>query len=262
VKPQQVSVARACVRLVLCGFHVLVCLVKSVVLFPRLSPHAHMQEVGLFSKRMLQALQVQLLTDGSPQAWPVMLVANHVSWLDIFAINAVHPARFIAKAQLQNLPILGRLVACGGTLFLARERKRDAMRMVQQVAEQLRLGHAIAVFPEGTTSDGLGMLPFYPNMLQAAVEAQVPVQSVALRYGDGDHAVSLVAAFVGEVSLLGSVWAIARAKGLRVTVGILPARSTLGQDRHGLCAALRAEIADALGMAVQCQAECDFTHTP
>jgi 1-acyl-sn-glycerol-3-phosphate acyltransferase len=245
---QQVSVVRACLRLALCGFHVLVCLVKSMVLFPRLTPKAHMQEVGLFSRRLMHALGVQVHSQGSPQAWPVMLVANHISWLDIFAVNAVHPARFIAKAQLQNLPILGRLVACGGTLFLARERKRDAMRMVQQVAVELGLGHAIAVFPEGTTSDGIGLLPFYPNMVQAAVQAQVPVQALALRYGDEAHVVSLVAAYVGDVSLLGSVWAIARAKNLKVTVKILPAHSALGQSRHTLCAQLRDEIAAALGI--------------
>jgi 1-acyl-sn-glycerol-3-phosphate acyltransferase len=156
----------------------------------------------------------------------------------------VHPAYFIAKAEVRRWPVLGWLVAGGGTLFLQRDRKRDAMRMVNQVAAALCADHVVAVFPEGTTSDGHGLLPFYANMLQAAVQAQVPVQAIGLRYDDAHAPVS--AAYVGNTTLLQSLWAVLRAKKLRVSVTLLNPQPSAGQDRHSLCEKLRGQIAHVL----------------
>ena len=94
----------------------------------------------------------------------------------------MRPARFVSKADVRHWPLLGWLVACGGTLFIERERKRDALRVVHQMAEALQAGETVAVFPEGTTSDGHGLLPFHANLLQAAIATETPVQPVALRY--------------------------------------------------------------------------------
>ena len=110
-------------------------------------------------------------------------------------------------------------MACGGTLFIERERKRDALRVVHQLAAALMAGETLAVFPEGTTSDGLGLLPFHTDLLQAAIATETPVQPVALRYSDAPHRISAAAAYVGETTLAESLWQVAMADRLHAEIG-------------------------------------------
>jgi len=217
-------------------------------LFPLLSPAQRMWHVGKYAKHMLAAMGLRLVTEGEAHAGPVLLVANHVSWIDILAIDASQPARFVSKADIRHWPVIGWLVACGGTLFIQRERKRDAMRVVHQVAESLQRGDVIAMFPEGTTSDGHGLLPFHANLLQAAVVTHVPVQPIALRFSDAVSPVSAAAAYIGDTNLMQSLWAIVRARGLQVRVQCLPAVATEGLDRRAISERTRAQIAEALGL--------------
>ncbi|TMH34657.1 MAG: 1-acyl-sn-glycerol-3-phosphate acyltransferase [Betaproteobacteria bacterium] len=220
----------------------LICL----VIFPFLARPKRMQRVGWWSARMLRLLGVTLRPVGAPQLTATLLVANHISWLDILAINAVHPARFVSKADVRAWPLLGWLIECAGTLFIERERKRDALRVVHQVAQALQSGDTIAVFPEGTTSDGQGLLPFHANLLQAAIATASPVQPIALRFSDCDHRVSPAAAYVGDTSLLQSVWWIVTARGLVAHVAWLPAQMSAHLDRRALAQRLRGDIALAL----------------
>lgn len=120
------------------------------------------------------------------------------------------------------------------------------MRVVHQVAASLQQGEILAVFPEGTTADGHDLLPFHANLLQAAVVTGAPVQPVALRYRDAVHAVSPAAAFVGELSLLQSLWWTVSTRGLRVDVALLDAMPSQGLDRRMLAVALRQSIKDWL----------------
>jgi 1-acyl-sn-glycerol-3-phosphate acyltransferase len=173
-------------------------------------------------------------------------VSNHVSWLDILAINAVHPLRFVSKADVRRWPLVGWLVAAAGTLFIERERRRDAMRVVHQLAEALKLGQTIAVFPEGMTSPGDRLLPFHGNLLQAAIVTGTPVQPVALRFADTNQDPSMAAAYVGDTNLVESMWAIATATGLRASVRWLAPESTKHADRRALAAHLHGRIGAAL----------------
>ena len=216
------------------------------LLFPFLTAPQRMGHVQRWSARMLRALGVTLEAQGTPHAGPVLFAANHVSWLDILAIDAVHPARFVSKADVRHWPLLGWMVACGGTLFIERERKRDAMRVVHQVAEALTKGETLAVFPEGTTSDGHGLLPFHANLLQAAIATGAPLQPVALRYRDARHAVSPAAAFVGETTLVESLMAVLGADVLVAEVALLDAMPTAQLDRRMLAVASRQAIEDRL----------------
>ena len=104
----------------------------------------------------------------------MLIVANHISWLDIFVLNALQPARFIAKAELQRWPVVGRLIANAGTLFIERERRRDTHTVNRHTVEALARGDVVAVFPEGTTSDGTGLLKFHSSLLQPIVDAGGP----------------------------------------------------------------------------------------
>lgn len=237
---------RAVWRLVRVAVHALYGAAICALWFPFLAPQRRMQIVGRWSAQMLSVMGVRLQCNGIARTGPVLFVSNHISWLDILAINAVCPARFVSKADVRRWPAIGWMVACGGTLFIERERKRDALRVVHQVAQALTAGETVAVFPEGTTSDGHALLPFHANLLQAAISTQVPVQSIALRYSDDGHAISAAAAYVGDTSLVQSFWWIVRAEGLRVRVQMLLPEGTRHLDRRALAERLQAQIGSAL----------------
>lgn len=237
---------RAIVRLLRATLHALHGALICAFVFPRLDARQRMQRVGWWSARMLQVLGIGLRTSGTPHAGPLLIVANHVSWLDILAINAVQPARFVSKADVRRWPLLGYLVACGGTLFIERERKRDALRVVHQIAEALTAREIVAVFPEGTTGEGRTVLPFHANLLQAAIATGSPVQPIVLRYDDAAGPFSTAAAYVGDTSLVQSLWWVACARGLAVHVDVQPAQGTRHLDRRALSEHLRENIATRL----------------
>ena len=143
---------------------------------------------------------------------------------------------------------MARLVDSAGTLYLERERKRDALRVVHAVAEALSAGQVVAIFPEGTTSTGHGLLPFHANLLQAAIATATPVQPVALRFSEAANAVSEAVEFVGATSLMRSLWQTSCGEGVRVRLTFLPPRPSAHVDRRELAALLRADIAAALGI--------------
>jgi 1-acyl-sn-glycerol-3-phosphate acyltransferase len=229
--------------------HVLAGALLCAFVFPFLKTPQRLHRVGRWCARMLELLGVALHASGTPRPGATLLVANHVSWLDILVINAVAPARFVSKADVRAWPLLGWLVACGGTLFIERERKRDALRVVHQVAAALGAGDTVAVFPEGTTGDGHALLPFHANLLQAAIATETPVQPIALRFSDASRAVSPAAAYVGDTSLAQSVWWVVTARGLQAHVQWLPAQGSRHLDRRALAERLRENIAQALGAA-------------
>ena len=233
---------RAVVRLVcFAGVTVQISLVFALV-FPFLKEASRMRYVGYFSSRLLAALGLVLQSSGSMGVGSTLLVANHVSWLDILAINAARPVRFVSKADVRHWPLVGWIVACAGTLFIERERRSDAMRVVHQVAEALQAGSQIAIFPEGTTSDGRGLLPFHASLLQSAVATGVDVQPIVMRYSDAHSSVSESANYVGETTLAQSMWLIANASNLTVHVRFLPAAIGPHPDRRILADGLRAGI--------------------
>jgi len=178
-----------------------------------------------------------------------MLVLNHVSWLDIMVVHAVVPeARFVAKADVKAWPLVSQLVDSAGTLYLERERKRDALRVVHAIAGALRSGQSVAVFPEGTTSTGHGLLPFHANLLQAAIATATPVQPAALRFSDASHAVSEAMEFVGATTLRQSLWRSACGDRVVARLVFLSPRDSAGAERRALAGRLRADIAGVLGL--------------
>jgi 1-acyl-sn-glycerol-3-phosphate acyltransferase len=217
--------------------------------FPSLDAARRRERIAWWSRKMLVVLGIALEHDGAPLHARCLLVANHVSWLDIMAIHAVVPqARFVSKADVKAWPLVARLVDSAGTLYLERERKRDALRVVHAVAAALSEGQVVAVFPEGTTSTGHGLLPFHANLLQAAIATATPVQPVALRFSEAANAVSEAVEFVGATSLMRSLWQTSCGDGVRVRLTFLPPRPSAGVDRRELAALLREEIARALGI--------------
>lgn len=246
---------RATWRLAWAIAHVLHGALICALVFPFLGAPQRMRRVQWWSARLLRLLGIALESRGMPRVGATLVAANHVSWLDILAINAVRPVRFVSKADVRRWPLIGWLVACGDTLFIERERKRDALRVVHQLAEALEAGHTVAVFPEGTTGGGDVLLPFHANLLQAAIATGTPVQPVALRFSDDSHRVSPAAAYIGDMSLAESVWAIVRASGLRVQVTWLTAQASAHADRRALADHVRSTIGEVLGITQPCSEE-------
>ena len=237
---------RALWRLARFGVHGLHCIGVCALVFPFLDARARSRRVGWACAKALRCLGIGLRAHGAAQPGPVLLVANHVSWLDILAVNAVQPARFVSKADVQSWPVLGWIIACGGTLFIQRERKRDAMRVLHEVAAALQAGDVIAVFPEGTTGDGRNLLPFHANLLQAAVKTGTAAQPLALRYSDANSARSEAALWVGETTLVQSLWRIAGADRLTVTVRLLAPMPSADVERRELARRASECIGEAL----------------
>jgi 1-acyl-sn-glycerol-3-phosphate acyltransferase len=227
-------------RLLLHGVHGLSIIVLRFHAYTPAQRHARIQ---WWSAKVLRLIGITLHAQGTPRPGAKLVVANHVSWLDIAAIHAVIPeAHFVSKADVKAWPLIGRLVSGAGTLFIEREKKRDALRVVHQMAEALRAGDSVAVFPEGTTGDGRTLLPFHANLLQAAIATETPVQPVVLRFFDAQHAVSPLAEFLGETTLAQSAWRFVCSRGLNVEVNVLAAQQTAHADRRALAEHLRATI--------------------
>jgi 1-acyl-sn-glycerol-3-phosphate acyltransferase len=215
--------------------------------FPAWQPARRHARIRWWSAKLLRLMGLGLHVGGAPRPGAKLVVANHVSWLDIAALHAVLPeARFVAKADVRRWPLVNRLVAAAGTLYLERENKRDALRVVHQVAQALQGGDTVAVFPEGTTGDGRQLLPFHANLLQAAIATATPVQPVVLRYFDPTHAISPVVEFLGATTLAQSFWRIVAARGLAVEIRLLAAEGTTHADRRALAEHLRATIGSEL----------------
>ena len=231
-------------RLLVHGLHGLAIILLRFGSYSAAQRHARIQ---WWSAKLLRLIGITLHAQGTPRAGAKLVVSNHVSWLDIAAIHAVIPeAHFVSKADVKQWPLIGRLVAGAGTLFIERAKKRDALRVVHQMADALKAGDTVAVFPEGTTGEGPAPLPFHANLLQAAIATETPVQPVVLRFFDAHNRFNLAATFVGETTLAQSFWNIASARGLQVEVKVLTAQCTAHADRRALAEHLRQVIAAEL----------------
>lgn len=155
-----------------------------------------------WSRRLLAILGIRLQVEGPPIEPGCLLVANHISWVDIFVINALSPSAFVSKTEVRAWPIVGWLAARNDTVFLRRGSRGHAKIVNAEIAALLKAGRNVAVFPEGTTTDGSHVLHFHAALLQPAIAAGKPVQPLAISYHAPDGTPSRAPAYVGEVSLI------------------------------------------------------------
>ncbi len=211
------------------------------------SPAQRHAAVQWWSAELLRRMGVELRLTGALAPGAVLVVSNHISWLDIASLHAAGPRiRFVSKAAVAHWPLIGRLTRTASTLFIERERKRDAMRVVHEVAGALKGGDAVGVFPEGTTGTGGAVLPFHANLLQAAISTAAPVQPVVLRYSEPGLPVSTAAQYVGDTTLVGSVLKLVCARGIVVHVGFLEPVPPGEANRRELAHALHERVATRL----------------
>jgi 1-acyl-sn-glycerol-3-phosphate acyltransferase len=240
--------ARAVWRLLWALMHIGRGLLVITFVFPGLAQAAREARVHAWAQAMLRgvgielALQGQRLSDG-----PVLLVANHLSWLDIVVLHASRYCRFVSKADIRHWPLVGALASGAGTLYIARESGRDAYRVVHTMVEQLQQGDVLAVFPEGTTGDGITMKPFHANLLQAAIVANAPVQPLALRFVDAETGqTDFSPRYIDDDSIFVSIWETLCVRRLRAEVTIGEPQHAAGRDRRAWARDLQAEVARLL----------------
>jgi 1-acyl-sn-glycerol-3-phosphate acyltransferase len=236
---------RAAWRLLLAVLHAMAGLATILLRFPALAEPAREARVQAWSLRMLALLNVRLeVRGGPPERGPVLLVANHISWLDILAMHAARYCRFVSKADIKRWPLIGTLATGGGTIYIERESRRDALRVVHAMTASLQRCEVVAVFPEGTTSDGIDLLPFHANLIQAAIAARAPAQPVALSFLDArTRALSHSPSYVDDETLLGSVWRTLSGPPLLAVVHYGERQAALGRNRREWAAALRSAVA-------------------
>lgn len=234
-----------CARIVGALLHALRGWLIIVFLFPRWSELRRQQTVQAWARKMLRVMGIPLEVHGHPPAaGPALLVANHISWLDILVMHAARHCRFVSKSDVRHWPLIGTLATGGGTLYIERGKRRDAMRVVHRMAESLRAGDIVAVFPEGTTGDGRGLLPFHANLLQAAISAHAPAQPVALRFLDAETGEdSSGPLYLDDDTLVGSVWRTVAGRPFKARVVFGDPEPSAGRDRRAWAEELRERVA-------------------
>lgn len=205
-----------------------------------------------WSRQLLDTLGIGLRKVGGGRTADIpagLLICNHISWLDIFVINALAPAAFVSKDDVRDWPLFGWLSAKTETIFLARGSRAAAQRTRETMLARLQAGTHVTVFPEGTTTAGDRVLPFHAALFQSAIDARMPVVPLVLRYLDADGQPSRAPAYDGDVTLLQCLLAIVRAGGLAAEVRILAPLDSALADRRHLAARCHHAIAWHLGHA-------------
>jgi len=225
---------RALVKFVSVMLHLVRGVFTVVFVFGGLTASQKRERIRLWALDLLAQLAIKLVVVGvPPERGPLLLAANHISWLDIVLLLATCNCRFVSKADVRHWPLIGRLAAAADTLFVERTSRRDAMRVVHQMVASLQGGDILAIFPEGTTSDGLTVLPFHANLFQAAISAQAPAMPVALRFFETSSGLqSLAPSYINNDTLLGSIWRTLSAPALSATVIFGATEQAGGRDRR------------------------------
>ncbi len=211
--------------------------VRVMVVFPQCKPPARRRQIAAWSCKVLNLFGLRLVATGVAASQPAsakLYVANHVSWLDIIAIWATTDTVFVAKAEVGRWPVIGGLARRLGMIFVDRSKRSDAFAAGKAVADVLKEGGSVCLFPEGTSTEGRELQPFHSALFQAAVLTGTTVQPLAIRYFRADGNRATKAAFTGDMSLVGSIWRLADAEPIIIDLSFLAPLDAAGQDRRTL----------------------------
>lgn len=201
-----------------------------------------------WSRRLLELIGIRLDAALGGVAPGSLIVANHISWVDIFVLNAARPVAFVSKSEVRDWPLVGWLAARTDTVFLRRGSRGHARIVNAEIDALLNAGKDVAVFPEGTTTDSTHLLGFHGALLQPAIETGRPVQPIALSYRSPTGQRSLSPAYVGETTLLQSLRTILREPGIIARLEALPPIAPEGKNRRQIAHTARSAIALSLGL--------------
>ena len=209
---------RACLALV----WVIAGLLHILLAFPLLGLQGRLYSKKCWSKVLLAICGVRVSQQGIPiSEGPVLFVVNHVSWLDIFILNCVRATAFVAKSEIRQWPLIGWLAHGADTIFIERASRHAVHKVGQSIQHHFEKEQAVGLFPEGTTSSGYALLPFYANLFEPARKAGAVIQPVVLKYFHHGRR-SDFAAFVGEQTLIQNMWCVLGGTGTSVEMIFLP----------------------------------------
>lgn len=227
--------------------HLAAGLAACALIFPWAAAARRDRIVQGWSRKLLAIVGVRVQQDGGvPALEHAMIVANHVSWLDIFVINALHPCHFVAKSEIRAWPLLGWLAEKGGTVFLARGNRRELRHIFKGMVGALQAGKRVAFFPEGTTAAQGTVLPFHANLFEAAVDAGVLVQPYALRYLNAAGELHPSVDFSGDITFAQSMLAVLSGPPVEARLTCLAPLQAAGAHRRELAQAAQQAIADVV----------------
>lgn len=233
-------------------FHVFGALLTTTVLYPLYDEARRCRYVQTWSRKLLDICGVEVTVHHPERLSPrALIVANHISWLDIFLIHSVIPCHFIAKAEMAHWPIIGSLAKSTGTLFLERRNARHLKNTLEALVNYLKARERCIFFPEGTTAKQGELLPFHPNLFEGAIYAEIPVQPFAVKYvnhaGEFEDAVDLH----GDISMNESVNCILARDRIFAELTLLPPIDSQGLNRKDLSDQARKAIISVLPQPVQ-----------
>ncbi|AFC84538.1 lysophospholipid acyltransferase family protein [Frateuria aurantia] len=207
-------------------------------------PLAH-RMIRWWSSTLLRIFGLRPVCLGRPLADPVLFVANHTSWLDIVLLHSQRAVCFVAKAEIAGWPLVGWMAQCGGTIFHRRGNNHSLASVMQTMVERLRSGRSVAVFPEGGTGYNGVLKVFHARIFQAALDAEVTVQPVALRFvSDGRRVID--AGFREGESFVGNILRLLGGPGMDAEVHFLAAVPSTPDARRRMAELARERIGHAL----------------
>lgn len=231
--------------------HILSGLLQSIA-YPHFNRAIQRWMARRWSKNFLEILNIKLIQNGTPpkeDEQRVILIANHISWLDIMVIMTRYPVRFVAKAEILSWPLLNILCRNAGTIFIDREKRNDTLRINQAISDTLSVGDSVAIFPEGATSNGTALLHFHASLLQSAVDAQAALYPVAISYRDMAGLHNTKAAYV-NITILESLKLILEQPTIRVEISFLDSIRCKDKNRRELARLSEHAISEALQLSV------------
>lgn len=235
--------AYRCLRL---AVHFMWIATGAALIYPLVDDQRRARLKQRWSHQILRILAIRLALEPTDAPPGSLIVANHVSWLDIFVIHALRPSAFVSKSEVRDWPFIGWLAEHNDTVFLRRGSRGHAKVVNAEIDALLNANQDVAIFPEGTTTDGTHLLGFHAALMQPAVETGRPILPLAISYHDATGAHSLAPAFAGETTLPECFSAILANRSLIVHVTPAPAIETTGKTRRDVVRAAHEAIATAL----------------
>lgn len=236
-------------RLTRIGLHLIQGVLTALLVFPVLRQSARNFLIRSWSAKLLAILAIRLTVRGNlPRRGKqgVLFAANHISWLDIYLLNALHPVRFVSKSEVRGWPVIGFLAAKAGTLFIERNRRRDTGRINQTIESALRDGDHVALFPEGTTTNGSHVRHFHAPLLQPAIDADAPLQPVAISYFRESGDIDTAPAYIDDLSFGDCLRQILRRPAIYAELRFAETVAPHGKNRRELAGVLHNAITNAL----------------
>lgn len=202
--------------------------------------------VNTWSRILCSVCGLKMIARGKRQENPVLLVANHVSWIDIPVIHSYKLAGFVAKAEISKWPILGWIAKSGETLFIARGKHESRKKVLQLIDARLNQGRSIALFPEGKATNGDQLEQFHRQLMQAAVETRVPIQAIAIKYINEDGNRNKKIGFKENETFMNNVFRILSLPSCTVELNFCEVIETTEKSARELARITHAQVARVL----------------